>query len=358
MKLLVIRRKDRRARARGGLTLIELMIAIGLTSLLVVALVTLLETSLGVWGRTETRRDLLERATSISELLANDLLAIDGGKRGDLIVDWEAFDTDGDGIAGLFYQRLRLVRRISRAELSARTSLMANADGRESEPAGALIEVSWLMLPGEIGSLLRGERFLDPLESIFDDDYLDESGLPPASAVSEVSRSVLWFGLALASQTSDLTSGWQTGDGLLDCGVAWDARTSGRTDEELTTLNALPTGCPTSKELPVFPRRVRIELEIERAKDLEHRTTLTDAVDPKETSLVLRDERFAPDANTFVRIDEEWMEVRRVDGKRLTVVRGVRGSRSTDHEVGALVHFGTRTVRELRVAAYREDWNL
>jgi len=349
--------------ARSGLTLIELLVAIGLTSILVVALVKMLETSLGVWGRTETRRDLLEQATAMSELVSVDLLALEGGERGDLLVDWEAFDTDGDGIRGLFLPRLRMVRRISEADLSRRglVNLELDENGEpiiETRRAGALLEVTWAMMPGEIGSLVRGERLLSEDESIFDDDFFDPEGQPPPGMVSEVSDTVLWFGLVFASQTSDLTQGWRIGEGLLDCASAWDARTSGRTDEDLTTLNSPPAGCPTSKDLPVFPRRVRIEFEVERRKDLEKRTTLVETIDPKETLLVLRDERFAPATGGFVRLDEEWMEVTHVDGKRLTVVRGARGSRNTDHDAGVLVHFGSRSVRELRVAAYREDWNL
>ena len=349
--------------ARRGLTLVELMISIGLTAVLVVALVKMLETSLGVWGRTEARRDILEQATAISELISVDLLALEGGERGDLLVDWEAFDTDSDGIRGLFLPRLRMVRRISEADLSRRGLIEVELDANgepmiETRRAGSLLEVTWAMLPGETGSLVRGERLLSDEESFFDDDFFDPQGLPPAGAVSEVSDTVLWFGLVFASQTSDLTGGWRQGEGLLDCASAWDAQTSGRTDEDLTTLNSPPAGCPMSKGLPVFPRRVRIELEVERRKDLDKRTTLAETIDPKETLIVLRDERFAPRKDGFVRLDEEWMEVTRVNGKRLTVVRGARGSRNTDHDAGVLVHFGSRSVRELRVAAYREDWNL
>ena len=349
----------------SGLTLIELMVAAGLASLILIALVTLVQTSLGVWGRTETRRDLLEQATAISELLADDLNALEAGGRGDLLVDWLGFDTDSDGINGLFMPRVRLIRRVSAAELSRRGYLRPRKASEESEGVevqrtSALLEVVWVHLPGEIGSLHRGERLLtdnlDPMT--FEPDFFDPSGNPPAGETQEVSRSVLWFGPVFASQTSDLSGKWKVGEGLFDCGVAWDARTSDRLDAEITERNSMPAGSPQAKELPVFPRRIRFEVEIEREKDLGRRTTLAEAMDPNSRQMRVRDRLLAPKAGDFLRLDEEWMEVMSVDGALLSVARGVRGTRNTDHAPGGLIHFGERTVRELRVSAYRENWNL
>jgi hypothetical protein len=249
------------------------------------------------------------------------------------------------------------VRRLSAAELSRRSARVPGA----SEPsAPTLAEVVWVLLPGEVGSLRRGERLLgeDESASFVEDGFFDARGLPPEGATDEVSEAVLWFRPLFASQASDLEAGWVLGGDVLDCATAWDAWTSGRTDEDLLAANAPPAGCPSARGLPVFPRRVRIELEIERTKDLDRRTTLAEPVGPEDTQLVLRDERFAPPAGAYVRLDEEWMEVRRVAGGRVTVDRGVRGSRNTDHARGARVHFGYRSVRELRVPAHREDWNL
>jgi hypothetical protein len=351
--------------SRSGLTLIELMVAAGLSSLILIALVTLVQTSLGVWGRTETRRDLLEQATAISELIADDLSALEAGARGDLLVDWNGFDTDSDGINGLFQSRVRMIRRVSAAELSRRGYLRPRRESDDPEAVeiqrtGALLEVVWVHLPGEIGSLHRGERLvteeLGPL--IFDPNYFDQTGNPPLGELQEVSRSVLWFGPVFASQTSDLSGEWKVGQGLFDCGVAWDARTSNRLDAEVSTRNSMPTGSPTAKELPVFPRRIRFEIEIEREKDLGRRTTLAEAIDQNSTKLKVRDKLLAPKAGDFLRLDEEWMEVLNTDGALLSVARGVRGTRNTTHVPGGLIHFGKRTVRELRVSAYRENWNL
>ena len=352
-------------RSRAAFTLVELIVATGLAALILIALVTLVQTSLGVWGRTETRRDLLEQATAISELLAEDLSALEGGQRGDLFVDWIGFDTDNDGINGLYMPRLRLIRRISAPQLSRRGYLRPNSEADEFLPSpvqrtGGLLEVVWVQLPGEIGSLRRGERWLgDQSQAVyFEPGFFDQAGRPLSGATQEVSQSVLWFGPLFASQTSDLRHGWKVGQGLLDCGQAWDARTSERLDEDLCALNLAPAGCPASKALPVFPRRIRFELEIERKKDLGRRTSLAEAIDRDTTHIKVRNELLAPKAGDFMRLDEEWMQVSGVEGRRLRVVRGVRGTRNSEHEPGGLIHFGERTVRELRVSAYRENWNL
>jgi hypothetical protein len=354
----------------AGLTLIELVVATALVSLIVVALVRLVDTSLSVWSGTESRREVLEHATTVTELVTQDLRALEGGPRGDLLCDWGAHDLDGDGFAGLFLPRLRFVRRMSAAELS-RAGLAGPGGGEDPAPvgqvgSGALLEVVWALTPGgsstgTVSRLWRGERLVDERragESFFAPGFFDARGRAPDGLLTEASDSVLWLGPLFASQTSDLSDEWTAGEDVGDCSVAWDARTAGRLDEGLTALNRPAAGTPRAKALPVLPRRVRIEVEIERSSDLRRRTALRDVVTPEGTTLVVRDGRHVPRAGAFLLIDEEWMELRHVAGERLTVVRGARGSRSTEHAPGALVHYGQRTVREVRIDAFREDWNL
>ena len=368
------RTAPRAARGSAGLTLIELVVATGLVSLIVVALVQLVDSTLSVWSRTEARRDVLEHATSITELLAQDLHAVEGGPRGDFLADWAAHDLDGDGIAGLFLPRLRFVRRMSAAELS-RAGLSPDAP-KGGPGGGALLEIVWFLntvptpdngasnVPAGDGvaGLWRGERLVDrgtdATASFFDPGFFDGRGQAPDGSVTQVSRSVLWFGALFASQTSDLSGEWTQGRGLEDCSVAWDGRTAGRTDEDLTPLNQPASGTPRAKELPVLPRRVRFEVEIERPIDLRRRTVLREQVGPGSATITVRDSRFVPRPGAFLRVDEEWMELESVQGELLTVGRGARGSRNTDHAPGALVHWGRRSVREVRIDAFREDWNL
>ena len=54
--------------ARAGFTLVELLLAVGLLSILVLALVRLIDTSLTIWGQTEENRELLEVGGAVLEL--------------------------------------------------------------------------------------------------------------------------------------------------------------------------------------------------------------------------------------------------------------------------------------------------
>ena len=80
---------------RRGFTLVELLLALSLLTVLIVALVGLIDTSLRIWSRSESQRDLVEVSSSVLELLGSDLTAAEGGPRGDVLGDWWTFDVDG-----------------------------------------------------------------------------------------------------------------------------------------------------------------------------------------------------------------------------------------------------------------------
>jgi len=52
------------------------------------------------------------------------------------------------------------------------------------------------------------------------------------------------------------------------------------------------------------------------------------------------------------------MKVASVDGRRVVVERGARGTTPVPHEKDALVHHGMRMTTEVTIAAFREDWRL
>jgi type II secretory pathway pseudopilin PulG len=101
-----------------GFTLIELVLASGLLAILMIGVFALIDGSLSLWRRTETRRNLTEQGSGVMELLSRDLRALEGGSRGDLLVEWVQFDTDGDGLKEMGWPRMRFVRQASRAELT------------------------------------------------------------------------------------------------------------------------------------------------------------------------------------------------------------------------------------------------
>lgn len=351
---------------RGGFTLVEVLLAAGLLSILFLALLRLVDSSLTIWGRTDESRERLEMSGSALELLAGDLHAIEGGKRGDLLADWRLYDLDRDGIDAAPGQRLRLVRHRDAAGLQR---LAQDPSGPRIETfERGLTEVCWVLMPGPaddpdaraLGTLLRGERLVGDEDtlSFFDPGFFGAGGKAVPGSLNEVTGGVLWFELWFASQTSIVHDGWELGDELRDCASSWDAWDRARPDAEITVFNRPAVGMPRAKDVPLLPRRVRIALELERPRDLRFRTRLARSVGPEEGILTVRDGRRLPAAGAMILVGDEWMQVLSVDGERVSVQRGRRATPAREHPAEALVHHGWRTEREISVDMTREDWDL
>jgi prepilin-type N-terminal cleavage/methylation domain-containing protein len=351
-------------RRAHGFTLVELLLAVGLFSILILALLRLVDTSLTIWSRTDENRELSEMSAAILDLFAADVHALEGGARGDLLADWALFDVDRDGIAGAPRERVRLVRHLDAAGL--RRLAPDSPAALETFDRG-LAEVCWVHLAGSddpdqrpLGTLLRGERVLGEREttSFFAEGFLGRSGKPLPGSAHELTGGVLWFSAWFASQTSILHQGWTLGDELSDCTASWDAWTRQRPDPEVSYLNRSPAGMPVAKDVPLLPRRVRVELELERPADLRRRTRLAAELPQDATRFEVRDGRRLPPVGEMILIDEEWMKLVSVVDNRVSVERAQRATRAAPHADRALVHHGWRSVREISVDTMREDWNL
>lgn len=352
---------------RAGFTLVELMVAAGLLVLVSLAVFQFLRRFTTLWQKSEERRELVEEASGIAELLAEDLGSLVNGPRGDLVAEWVFFDTDADDMADTLWPRLRMLRFATESELAR---LQAGvADGRRKRAGEGVLEVSWLVLPTYRGKaepdrraeglLLRGER-LQGSEglSFFEPGFFDAANQPRLMP-SEVSAGVLWFGLEFATQTSLVFDGWKIGAELSDVATSWDAWNRGRPNAERHYWNEPGGGMPKSGERALLPRRVRLTLEIERAEDRKRRTRLDAPVSSSDATLEVEDGARVPlERGAHVKLDAEWMEVLAVDGDTLSVRRGARGTNAAGHERGALVHFGRPLVREIPVRMHQEDWNL
>jgi hypothetical protein len=366
-----------------GLTMVELVLALGLLSLLLVVVFQLVDRTLSVWRRAETRRSLLEQGSVITDLLAHDLRGIEGGARGDCVIDWVRFDTDGDGIAESKWPRIRLIRQASAREIARNLAdERAEKASAEKMPGGApaddaplelgkpgLVEALWLIAPASLtdpnaraeGILWRGERRTDDTtsKSFFAPDFFGTSNRPPAGATDEVSGGVLWLGILCATQTTALEDGWKIASTMEGAVPSWDAWSKLRPDEQLHAWNEPATWMPKARDLPLLPRRIQLELELERPVDRLRRTRLVQTLETEAGGFTVDDgDRLPRGSDAFVLIDAEWMSVTSIDGHFASVKRAQRGTTAATHAVGALVHFGQRLVREVPVATYREDWDL
>jgi len=353
-----------RRAARRGLTLIELIVAAGLLALLLAALFGMLDDFLRLWDKSERRRQLVEESSGVAELFAADLAALEPGPRGDLLAEWVFFDTDADGVAETKWPRIRLVRHASPADLAR-----LQAGTAQKVLGQGLLEVIWTVLPAQRatreperraeGLLWRGERIVGSEGlSVFDEKFLSSSGVPAAGAVTEVTGGMLWLGMQLASPTSVLSDGWSIGREIDDCTASWDAWGKRRPNAERHVWNDPGTGLPPARGRPLLPRRARIELEFEHAKDLKRRTRLVHLATPTDGGLEVDDPSRLPAAGGHVLVDAEWMRIVSITRDGAAVERGQRGTSPAAHEVRALVHFGTPSVREVPIALVQEDWDL
>ena len=358
-----LRLVDSHPRSHSAFTLIEVVLALGLLSILFLALVRLLDTSLSIWNRTESGRELFEIGGTVMDLVDEDLVGLETGPRGDLIADWAAFDVDGNEIDGLFWPRMRFVKQASAAQL-ARLLGEETADPRRRD----LVEVCWALLPPRgadedaraLGTLWRGERLLNDTEtlSFFDERFFGTGGRPVPGALREVTGGVLWVEILYAAQTTKLSDGWKRGTDLFEAAAAWDAWNKGRPDPEVTDWNERHAGMPRAKDVPLMPRRIFVSLELERPSELKRRTRLAALFTNEEGTMRVGDGSRVPGPGTMLLIDEEWMEVTAVSGNRVSVKRGRRGTRPMVHKPGTLVHHGARIAREIPIGGLREDWDL
>jgi hypothetical protein len=337
------------------------VLALGLASLLILALVTLLDTSLTLWRKTDERRSQGELSSSVAELLAADLAALEGGPRGDLLVEWAMFDVDGDGVPRLPCARLRFVRAASAGEIERLQSTSA-----EKSLGQGLVEVCWAFLPTPPaapsaaweGVLSRGVRlrgvggglsFLDPR-------YFGGGGKPAPGTLEDVTGDVLWFEVLCASAGTDLERGWQPGLSRAQCFASWDARGAQRPDAEKVAANEAGESMQGLGARPELPRRIRVAFEVETTRGKLRRVTNVADVGQKEGTLRVDDASKLPATGAMLLIDEEWVELVGTSGNTAQVRRAQRGTRAAEHKTGALLRNGAASVREIVIPLQREDW--
>jgi Flp pilus assembly pilin Flp len=347
---------------RSGLTLIELVIATGLLSLLMIAVFSLLDGALSMWDKAEVRRELSDRNSGVMDLMAGELRGMESGAHGDAWLDWFDFDTDGDELRETAWPRLRFVRQASAAEVARITAL-----DPEPKLQSALVEVVYVVLPRggdsedhrSLGVLWRGVRLVSSeTQSFLADDYFRRTGDPAPGSVEEVTGGVLWLGVLCATQTSIVHDGWEVGEDLADAATAWDAWDRDRLDPTRHHWNVPGAGMPEVGDSALLPRRVRIELEMEREADLRRRTTVAEIVTASDNLIMVDDPQRLPRNGEMIKIGGEWLQITDRAGSRVTVRRGERGTQATVHQAGARIHYGERLVREVPIELYREDWNL
>ncbi len=403
---------------RSGVTLVELILATGLAALVVAAAVSIVDTTLSMWTRGETVRQAREEGTAVLSILGDDLRQLHGGEEGDLLVDWEVFDLERDGVVERYHPRIRFIRdaaasevaRIERRRLATearaerdRIALALGDDAQvlqealgESEllnaagvsvqeaslgllgapdlRASRLVEILYAVVPegreGDrryTGVLYRGERVHTPDSPpvLLSDSAFDRTGMPDLSMAREVARGVLWMRPLLATQTSRLTpgedgkSGWSTERNPAGAATSWDAWRLGRPDPDLSVWNEPAAGMPRAGVRPLLPRRIRIELEVQRPGDFDRAPRLVDSVEESADFLtVTNGSALRPAVGGHVLVAGEWMELKRVVGDRAVVRRATRGTARRRLPMESRVLFGQPIDMDLPIALHEDNWRL
>lgn len=375
----IVRTGIARAR-RAGLTLIELVLALGLLALLSMMVVQVLDSTLRVWGSAEAQRYAIGTHATLSSQVLGELDQLAGGERGDLLIDWDIYDCDGDLVASRPLPRVRFVRRATAADLVR----LGQREVDPSQPDTAriqggelpLVEVVYCVLPRELDGLdedgvlpatmpgqagdavlWRGERLVDDGTRIsaFDGDFF-LNGYPPPGSAEPVHDRVLWFELLCAGRGTRLDRGWRVGGEATDAVRAWDSRGGGRLDARLHSYNTPYAAMPAHRGEPLFPRRIRLVLEVEAPADAKRRAALAAPLAPEDTEMIVSRPELVPAPGTLVLLGEEWIRVQRVSGTRVRIERAQRGSGARPQRAGTPLQVGRRFEREIQLPLFREDW--
>ncbi|MEZ5978139.1 MAG: prepilin-type N-terminal cleavage/methylation domain-containing protein [Planctomycetota bacterium] len=359
--------------SRRGLTLIELVLAVGLFAMLTLVVVQIVGSTMKVWTRAEGQRFAIGTHTTISSQVLEELDQLASGEHGDLLVDWELFDTDGDGIATQPLQRVRFVRRANSADLvrlglrevDPQNPSAARIEGGELP----LLEVFYCVLPADRGPLLestpgfpgdavlwRGERLLEDRGklSCFASDFF-VAGFPPPGSAEPIQGGVLWFELQCAGRGTDLERGWKVGPEATDAVRAWDSDGGRRLRTAVHPFNANYSAMPAFRGEPLFPRRLRLVLEVAGPKDALACPHLAAPLVPEDDEMVVDRPQNLPPSGSLVLIGEEWVEIG-FPGRRTRLHRPQRGSSIGAHREGTPIQIGRRFEREVDVPLAREDW--
>ena len=399
-----------------GFTLIELVTAMAIFSILGVMLFGMIRSSMTAWKDGESSRNETERGVRILDILSRELrlLFSENDPLGDgspvrMVCDFADYDRHDDGEPELRVQRLRFVR-INMEErenealrqagnespgtgyftLTEGLDVRAMSDGGKGErnarsedrdavimrPTGGLAEAMFLafaprLSEGEVSdgylSLYRGYR--TPIGG--DDSFFAQGRFRRAKEVETdllpVVDGLLFLEFRFWNQeTTTFDSLLARPDTPEGAGYTWDSTRGLLPKDRPDTPNVFRYAAgEASLDDPtddVYPERVLITVVVEEPQDA---TQL-----PRLVSDVRREDRILPvdlvkpfasrkEGDRFVKIGEEWIEYSRVDGQDLMVVR--RGARNTlpgDHLEGSRVHSGRTLTSVVEIPAAKICWNV
>lgn len=365
-------------RRQRGFTLIEVLAATALFAVLGTMLFQIVRGAMNIWSSGERSRELHDRASAALDALAIDLRDLWPGLTGAaeqdsrFLCSWrEEGATGGPAFTVPVLRFARVCHEARTLSWLRRAGDVAGAQdaaelltGQESKdllPTGGLAESLYTLavLPGQhLPSLVR--RFRTPIGG---QGSLLDAGLPEQrermlKGAIVLADQVLYFGVACWAPG---TTHWDKPPDATGVAapVVWDSTRGLLPPED----PGFPFGRGPASLLDgsddLFPRRVRLTLVLDDSAGDTAGGALAEAVSAESKRIVLASTTFlreqaAPD---HVLVEGEWMKVTDLDGRTLSVVRGVRGTTAVSHADGAKVRAGATFERVLELPAARENWN-
>lgn len=390
----------------SGYTLIELLLAMSLFSVISTGLIALLSRSSEFLTKGASQTETMDATQTFAEAFGDDIAAMDS--RADcetgrpdvrLFCDWAGVDLNEDQRPDVTLQRLFFVRTIrndaateagqaSGVQVGATDYLNQMGDAKKVaegklKASGGLMEVFWMALPEStddpaVMQLWRGYRAppggpnslipvrggKDPLAKG------SEKGPTSPRDVKNVAKpvlsGVLFFGVDFWSRKTTtwdqrvrVRDGgpiptWDSTRGILPYGEDLDCFILSKMTKLQDTASLNDTTDDT------YPRKIRVTCVLEELGRNARVGWLDDDLAADGKAVACGDTRFFPASETtqrFVKIDSEWMEVGLPSNGVIPVLRrGVRGTTATAHKAGARVHHGRTFVQEYDVATFRDTY--
>lgn len=391
----------------AGFSLMELMLAMALFSLLSVSLVTLLSRATGLLAEGNSGVDTLDKLQLFSETFEKDAATIYTQRDSDEGIPDVRFYSDfadsrydpEDDKAVVTVQRLMFVRMIPNEATSTLTRQAGSAIGEGAKEyldqkddtlessegrlraTGGQMAVMYTAIPEStddpavltlfraIRSPLGGDKSLLPtLRATDPSATVERRGPLHLKEVQEVAdpllKGVLYFGVEFWGRKTRV---WDTNmRPPAGSSPTWDS-TRGILDGSRGTagfhLAKFGVGAESSLSDPVddvFPRRMRVTLVVEELGRNARTGLLADDISADARSLELLSTSFIPTvegARRFVKIGTEWIEfMGNDDGSLTNLKRGARGTTAQAHVADSVVHHGRTLVREFVIPTYRDTY--
>lgn len=361
---------------RPGYTLLELLISMSLLVILGGGLAALLGHGVRIWNTAEQSARAYEAARAVLDRVAEDLRSAVVRNHAAAGDDWVRFLADADSEGR---QRLRFVRTVSGEAadpvlrdggLYIAGRLVESYDGiNDAQDAargllaapGGLLEVLYTLSPSTEGGRMR--RSVRSPVGGEDSLLLDDLSASPVPA-SSLSDHLLFLGFRFWGPT---TNTWASIPPLKDPRGSqasgplhwWDStrallETTGSSGEFAWRR------APGSLDDPgddIFPELVEVTAVVSnRQESLGVR--LEEEINDKATTLLVSRDVELPENvdDRFVYLDQEWIEIESVSGRRLEVKvggRGARFSRAAPHERGARLEIGLTLRRVVEMPCFR-----